>query len=346
MYEARQNKEKVSRSLDGGSGITKQRIALKHEIINSTPKFSTNKYIRQTVQRIIRIENSSIAQKEFSLMDIWDIVKSRFEENQYAQSAIREIDSYNEIYATFEDLIKDIEDNIKGQKIIESMLNMKGLETFKWGGARETAFTKWLNNKSDSKLTQANCWNSILYAAYQAQIITKEEIKNANNPIGQSSSTPMIVSKIVESPSGSIIFDDEDKKEKTKKRYKKIPKGHIVILGKRGDHVCLSLGNGRVLELDKRNPIQYENPHYVNDQDSQKEIKKEIIKLSGGIAKKVKGYENLLIKRRQLQEQLEKYIIQAPANNQIEEIDLIELSYITNPNIDGIYWGRLPNFQT
>lgn len=102
-------------------------------------------------------------------------------------------------------------------------------------------FAVWLF-KDGPPPTRMNCWESVLYSAFTAGIITKAYIKKAIQA-HPDTGLPRFISAILKAPAGKIdpslkggYYDPEELKNKA------IPAGNVVLFGSGSDHVALSSG--------------------------------------------------------------------------------------------------------
>ena len=144
-------------------------------------------------------------------------------------------------------------------KLVEAMQGLTadsidwGHPSFAKGMKRMEAqkpFYAWLFLES-AEPTKMNCWESVLFAASRARLCTKKDIKNL---IMVQGSRIALVENIVSSPAGTANGGEKRLYEIPSTTI--IPKGHVIVFGKEGQHVGLSNGtvdgNGEhgVLELD------------------------------------------------------------------------------------------------
>lgn len=110
-------------------------------------------------------------------------------------------------------------------------------------------FYKWLFAYGE-KPTQMNCWEAVLYAAYEAGLADRDYIRRA---IQRTGGAPQLVLSILQNPAGQVVdsakLDDKKigidwvaGKVLAIPTTTQIPKGHVVLFGSNGEHVALSTG--------------------------------------------------------------------------------------------------------
>lgn len=136
-----------------------------------------------------------------------------------------------------------------------------------WQG-RETLeqqkpFANWL---ADGRVFpyRMNCWEVVLYAAFRAELIEKDSIRSliSTAVIGANENE-----NVLHNTTGSVkfikmILENERTTQKVPRSSQyftraecagfDIPSGYVIIFGSAGEHVALSLGGQRLIELDKK----------------------------------------------------------------------------------------------
>ncbi|WP_299464968.1 DUF4157 domain-containing protein [uncultured Microscilla sp.] len=276
--------------------------------------------------------------------------------------------------------------------IIEMQKLQNQKDDMKWMGSQATSFKDWLNNpEKDAPLPDsANCWNAVLLAAFNAGLVDKSYIKKANQQAVQKSSDPIpkLARQIYRDHRGSIKVNKKLKPTKNSKinkqqqqkdwlnrvrrQYQNIPRGDVIVIGKNGTHVCLSLGGGQIIELDARDIVQVKNPKYDKNYDkNEKQFQAKINSLEGDIKslnmrinkldskdpKYTTLTEQLKTKTQQLEQQVsdyktfketkskQEYLTNERPRNEIRTLDMLVRKYFDEGqyiNLDGIYWSPLP----
>lgn len=148
----------------------------------------------------------------------------------------------------------------QGERFVRGMsgLTTKGLSwtnpvTVGKGSIKENEqkkpFYLWLYAYGE-KPTQMNCWEAVLYAAYEAGLADRDYIKRA---IQRTGGAPQLVLSILQNPAGQVV--DSAKADAANfgvdwgagkvleiPTATQIPKGHVVLFGSNGEHVALSTG--------------------------------------------------------------------------------------------------------
>lgn len=245
-------------------------------------------------------------------------------------------------------------------ELIKNMSDMKERPEMKWNGSRAPEFQRWMEQKNAPEPKEANCWNAILLAAYHSGAVDKDYIELANIG-GATDDGPVLATAISANPRGCLMKKEgktiDFKNEITKLE---IPKGDIITLGKQGIHVCLSLGENKIIELDKQPAQMVKNDNYNKDYGkSLQKLTQEIAALERKIIvyQTHKTEDNtlynktatqLINKKSELSEfaknnSRDEYKIARP-DNEISEKPLLSLdNYFDMKSLDGIYWGPLPN---
>lgn len=255
-------------------------------------------------------------------------------------------------------------DALREEVLIASMEALKELPKFQWGGSGAMEFTNWMEDEEDEvdDPTLTNCWNAILYAAFKAGLVDKAYIRRANE--GRKEAVgPLLAQKIAASPQGCVRknFQETDLETRqkafiaeVKEAAPSIPRGSVVVFHSKGFHVCLSLGDGKVLELDRQPMTEVVNPKYNPNflQERNKQITA-IKKLEQQAKRKPPpaDIEQKLAKAKQDFEtwkennQRDKTFVRE-LDNELREVMLEKLSYLSvgeYVDMDGVYWGPLPD---
>lgn len=258
----------------------------------------------------------------------------------------------------------------KTERLVNAMESLKKLSKMQWQGSGAKEFADWMSRAEEDPMvpSDANCWNALLYSAHIAGIVDKEYIRKANVGGKDGDLGPALARVIAKSPRGCVLKDFKkypDIKADEKPRQSdfvsrvgdvaaKIPRGDVIVLHSKAFHVCLSLGKGKVLELDNQGKHKAKNPTYnpnfimenkkryddVSRARTKANRKEASVEDKQSLEKLEKEYEEW--KKKNSREEF----ISSRLDNEIREVNLMDLSYL-NPaafvNMDGIYWGPLPD---
>jgi hypothetical protein len=171
---------------------------------------------------------------------------------------------------------EDIEETGDGGIDTEAVLHYKAMkkmigEPLEWGigymgGPKsmemEKPFYQWLSNDQAPFPSRCNCWEAVLLAAFRAGIVDKGYIRRA---VKRDKGVTGLVKAILENPEGSVQGNGfELLIIKTA-----IPKGHVILFDKWGEHVALSTGKGRKIESEEiRNRLQMTYGHGILELDA------------------------------------------------------------------------------
>jgi Domain of unknown function (DUF4157) len=245
---------------------------------------------------------------------------------------------------------------------IEAMSQLLHVPKMKWQGSAAPSFSDWMNSKVEEPIN-ANCWNAVLYAAYQANLVDKEYIKMANQG-GLGVMGPRLSRAIASNPRGSVLKDFNKQFGKREKEFVEnagkaapfIPRGDVIVLGQEGFHVMLSLGGGNVLELDSQAVRSIPNPNF---DPNFKNNKKKLISETGKLERKQKFSKltekeadeltKLTIQSKEREEKKVNQNLLFPTNeNEVRELKLMEQRFMQLEkleNMKGIFWGPLPSYS-
>lgn len=270
MYEAKQNKEKVSRKIDSGSGA-RQRICLKDNYCMNMAHQSVNDELQ-----VPTFESRIFQAKWINSENIlkWDQIED--EVLWYIDPLDNSVwlETTNPKYLQWNKQKKSwIEwNNLNPNTNVDiNTLLAEGMNYLKeqrkditWGNPtiinktgrmeNQKPYRQWLNGKIDIP-NKMNCWESVLYAAYIIGLVDKKYIKNAIT-FQAKHTTYNFIEKIISTKTGEYRKDEEAKLPQN------IPQGYVVIFGEKGEHVALSKGENLegsavVYELDsKTNSIE------------------------------------------------------------------------------------------
>lgn len=167
----------------------------------------------------------------------------------------------------------------KESKLLDAMQKLLEEKYITWGGysvfkrkkkridqlriaiEQEKPFGKWLTDPTTLP-SKMNCWEVVIYAGFKAQLVSIEDIKKLivfeeilaeeKDSLNQTLGSIGLVKKMFEDKTrttriapGPTSWDVEYIKNI------KIPAGYVVIFGGAGEHVALSLGGERIIELDR-----------------------------------------------------------------------------------------------
>lgn len=258
----------------------------------------------------------------------------------------------------------------KGERLAKAMEALKRLPRMKWEGSVVREFEDWVNRKGNAKSpTAANCWNAVLLAAYNAGLADKDYIKRANVGAradeGLAFARPIVIDgrdKILKKELGKQLGKQLGSEELEREFFNRvqdaaprIPRGDVIVLHSKAYHVCLSIGNGMVLELDKQTKTEVKNPKYNENYERENKEYSEAIKTARRALSSAPGAAKRE-KRKKLDELVAEHnewkkrsspdrFIRIWNDNDIREVALKDLDYVQPMHwrdLDGIYWGPLP----
>lgn len=293
-------------------------------------KYKSLNKLQQTAEyKLLETEDDKGPQRQqlFNQLAKKQFVKSK---KKVAEKTLQEL--LVEVYAQI-----PLNSKVKGERIIEEMQKLTKLKNFQWNGSKTISQKNWESYSSD-EMDETNCWNAVLYAAHNANLVTRDQINSYNYPIvkdgsskaGINTSVPVKTKlalgfinsspvkfpvEIASNARGKVLADlniEDHKKRKTQmvdelqKVYKQIPRGDVIVLGSSGMHVCLSLGNGQIMELDDKTTSTMTTDPQTNEQ----------------------------------------VVTTTKPQNEVGTADLMSLKYLQRDanfiNMDGIFWGPFP----
>lgn len=260
MYEARQCKISKSRTLSS-SGQQERQPNRSSIAIQQISKYQPKHY-RYSITQFARYKVGDYVEHSQKISKIVKIEKDG------------EVSSYQlftgEII-TDDDISKQVEANSMYDSLISQMEN----STISWGYGviagvsngleKKKPFYKWLYENADEEPTIMNCWEGILYSAFQIGLISKEKIKGLiKRTEDKSASAPPILLNLIKDSNSSGTWTFEPDKE-----FPKIPKGMIICWGD-GKHFVLSAGEGDCIQIDngntpRRDTISNINKNYIGE---------------------------------------------------------------------------------
>ena len=272
------------------------------------------------------------------------------------------------------------------QKLVSSMKGLMHQEVLQHTGPADKrgGFGSWMKGDKKTPLpTKSNCWNAVLIAAHEAKLIDKKFIKEANTPVelqgkGGSIQSVKFVQHIINNARGNVQVNSKIANSKVRNADlidrlsgAQIPVGDVVVIGRAGMHVLVSVGGGKVIELDNRGlSIQKDNPKFKEDYKERhaadtKQIKDVRSMLSEAKAKKQELKDNpeelaqveKEIKKieadiKRLERRFRKWKANSSSknlltgwhrmDNEILITTLIESHFLEGGDLDGVWWGAMP----
>lgn len=242
----------------------------------------------------------------------------------------------------------------EGENLIANMAAMTQLPKMQWNGAGAKEFAEWMGKQDAAEPSEANCWNAILYAAYYANLVDKLYIQRANEGGRAELVGPALARAIVGSPAGSFLKQNAETPEAFMRRFAEnqpdIPRGMVVVLHRTGFHVVLSLGGGEVLELDKQPLVTTINPNYNPKYiPEKKKFETDITTLARKAKFSAASGEALAQKTSEFeawkQNNSRDQSFTKRLDNELRRVSLTPglNFYLGMLNLDGVYWGALPD---
>lgn len=235
---------------------------------------------------------------------------------------------------------------------------MSRFPKMQWNGSRPPEWVHWLNGTGPAP-TEMNCWNIILYAAYRCGVVELAYLQRANRILalegkgGGLEEGVLFADALAQRCSGSIARISGESEEAFLDRISnlRVPRGDVITFGRRGFHVCLSLGGGRVVELDRQASIAVENPEY--SPTSKKSLPRPLLSRITRLEAKVRVGSATTSDKDELKIAKEERarisaemnaprILHKRPNNEIREKSLREVALSYMQVCDVIYWGPLP----
>lgn len=166
----------------------------------------------------------------------------------------------------------DISKQVEANSMYDSLISQMENSTISWGNGviagisnpleQKKPFYKWLYRNADEEPRIMNCWEGILYSAFQIGLISKEKIKELiKRKVDKSFTDPPILLDQIKDSSRTWTFEKD-------KELPNIPKGMIICWGE-GKHFALSAGERNCIQIDKKTPkrdtISNINNNYIGE---------------------------------------------------------------------------------
>ncbi|UBF30543.1 DUF4157 domain-containing protein (plasmid) [Kovacikia minuta CCNUW1] len=236
---------------------------------------------------------------------------------QYGEILNQLLTSYDKQNRTFQtnEEMRNALVNDAGQSendFVGEMEDLGNLELFQWGGDGFIDFVKWMRGEHEKELVGANCWTAVLYAAYKAGIVDKAYMLRAHAEDQQATEGSVLANSIAANATGQVVpganmnfngWDDKIAWYVDQVRAANIPRAKIITIGSHGAHVMLSIGGGRVLELNKQ-PRDFEKPNPNYDPNWKDKFGELYSKLSG-LKRECEETQNELSQIKQENQQME-----------------------------------------